>query len=524
MPFADSASTAHEWNTSAAIDLWVVVADGSEPTVSGPLGAALQRLAARGSQVALVVASMESLAPGTLAVETRVVVGPPAPSPRGIVEAAFASGVEDLRKVGVVGLTRAALAAGHRAGVGAIVGVVETHDADRRPLVPGQPDLIVTVEGLDAALTERWGRDRAHRERILLNPGPTVVSDRVHRAIGGPDLCHREPEYRAIAERVEELLLKVADAPVGWRAVLLAGSGTAAMEAMIGGSVRPGRRLLAIRNGTYGDRMATMADRAGILHTDLVFGHVEPADPAAIAAALAADDSIDAISMVQHETTTGLINPLAEVAAVARSHGVVLAVDAISAFGSEELPLRGGGIDMVAGTANKCLHGLPGVSFVLLSPAALARVRAVAPHSLYLDLAGYLEAAERGSVPFTPSVPAVYGLLAALEELLDEGVAQRRATYRERIDWLDGELRRLGLEPAVPQAHRSASVRAVPLPPGIEYQALHDRLRAAGYVIYAGQGSAAAEQFRVCALGAITVDALRPFIAELETILMAVPA
>jgi 2-aminoethylphosphonate-pyruvate transaminase len=522
MPYADLSDTARRWATDPAIDLWVVVAPRVGDHAS-MIGVQLGSVRWNGMGVALLAGTTE--APSALLREQvdRVVPGPPPPSPRGIVEAAWAAGLDDLRRVGVIADARAGLDAGHRAGAGAIVGIAAS-SADRRALLPGQPDVIVAPDGLASAISQRWGPARAHRERILLNPGPTVASDRVHRAIAGPDLCHREPEYTTIAVRTRRLLLEVAEAPVGWEAVLLAGSGTSAMEAMVGGAARPGRRLLCVRNGTYGDRMATMADRAGIPHTDLPFGHTEPADAAAIAAALDADPTIDAVTIVQHETTTGLLNPIAAVAAETRARGVLLAVDAISAFGSELLPLREGGIDLVAGTSNKCLHGLPGCAFVLLSPAAIARVRSAQPRSIYLDLAGYLAAAERDSVPFTPSVPAVYGLLAALEELLDEGVEERRSAYRSRIDWLDGELARLGLEPAVAPEHRSASVRAVPLPPGVAYPELHDRLKAAGYVIYAGQGSGAADQFRACLLGTVTVDALRPFITELETILASVPA
>jgi 2-aminoethylphosphonate-pyruvate transaminase len=354
---------------------------------------------------------------------------------------------------------------------------------------------------------------------VLLNPGPSVVSDRVHRAIAGPDLCHREAEFEALAREVRSDLLRVAGVETGWEAVLLTGSGTSAMEAMVGAAARPGRRLLVVRNGTYGDRLATMAERAGLPHVDVLSGHATPVDPLAVRQALDAHPDVDAILVVHHETTTGMLNPLAELAAIARERGVLLAVDAVSSFGAEVLPLEHGGIDLVAGTANKCLHGLPGVAFVLLSPAAVARAREARPPSLYLDLATYLAAAERGGVPFTPAVPATYALRAALEELLDEGVESRRATYQARMRLLDDGLRRLGLEPPVAAEHRSASVRAVPLPAGVSYTVLHDRLKAAGYVIYAGQGEAAADQFRVCALGTVGVDALRGLLAELGTIM-----
>ena len=521
MPLADTASTAHAWATRRAIDVWVVHVDGFTTSDAAELAQALAVVKADGARVALVGESPVRDHDPLYGVADGLVVAPGAPDARWMLAAAWDVGATDVRRVGVLGAAVPALIAGHCAGSGAVVGVAPVASDLRRRLLAGQPDVIVGAEDLARLVAERWGSRRAHRERVLLNPGPTVVSDRVHRAISGPDLCHREVEYQDIAARVRAGLLRAANAPDGWEAVLLAGSGTAAMEAMVGGAVRPGRKLLVVRNGTYGDRLAMMAERTGIDHADVISSHTTPVSADAVAAALDADPAIDAIAVVHHETTTGLLNPVTALASLARDRGVLLAVDAISSLGAEELSLADGGIDVVAGTANKCLHGLPGVSFVLLSPKAIERVRAAVPRSLYLDLAGYLAAAKRGSVPFTPAVPAVYALDAALEELFDGGPTFRRQLYRSRMAFLDGELRRLGLEPPVAPEHRSVSVRAVPLPAGVTYAELHDTLKAAGYVVYAGQGSAAANQFRVCALGTVGIDALRGFIEELESVIAA---
>jgi 2-aminoethylphosphonate-pyruvate transaminase len=121
-------------------------------------------------------------------------------------------------------------------------------------------------------------------------------------------------------------------------------------------------------------------------------------------------------------------------------------------------------------------------------------------------------------VPFTPAIPALYGLDAALAELLDEGPEHRRAYYQARMDYLDGEFTRLGLEPRVAREHRSRCVRSLPLPPGMDYDTLHDALKREGYVIYAGLGDAAKLSFRVCALGALKIEALRGFVSSLERI------
>jgi 2-aminoethylphosphonate-pyruvate transaminase len=521
MPIAERPDTARQWASQRLVGLWLCYADGLAAGDVDGVAAGLAAARADGARIGIVAGPgvPAAVRHALEATADLVLEGPRPPSPRAISEAAVSLGLEDARRTGVLGATLDALEAGHRAGATAIVGLAPVESTDRQALLAGQPDLIVEPGGLAAADAQRWGSRRPLRQLVLLNPGPTVVSDRVHRAIGGPDLCHREPEYTALAEGIERRLLRVAEAPAGWRAVLLAGSGTSAMEAMVAASVRPGKRLLVVRNGTYGDRLATMAERHGIEHVSAEAEHWQPVDPSAVAEALDADPDIDAVAVVQHETTTGLLNPLAVIAAVARTRGRLLAVDAISALGAEELPLAEGGIDFVAGTANKCLQGLPGMAFVLLSPAAQARAREARPRSLYLDLANYLAAADRGAPPFTPSIPAAYGLEAALDELLDEGTAARRARYRARMAHLDEALEHLGLAPVVAAPHRSATVRSYRLPAGISYPDLHDRLKAVGYVIYAGQGSAAADQFRVCLLGEIGIGVVDGFVAELRAIL-----
>jgi 2-aminoethylphosphonate-pyruvate transaminase len=293
------------------------------------------------------------------------------------------------------------------------------------------------------------------------------------------------------------------------------------MEAMTGTVARPGRRLLVCRNGIYGDRIATIAQRSGTEVVSIRASHTQPIDPAAVAAALDADPEIDAVAVIHHETTTGLLNPVHEIAREADRRGVLTIVDAISSFGSEPLDAAASGIDIVAGTANKNLHGLPGVAFLVLSPRAQVRANEVPPRSLYFDIPNYLRAQAKSTVPFTPPVPSIYGLEAALDELADEGLEHRVEHYRERMAYLDREFARLGLEPIVAPADRSGSVRSLPLPAGVAYDELHDAVKADGFVIYAGLGEAAATNFRVCALGALEVPALEAFIASLERALHA---
>ncbi|MFZ5852975.1 MAG: pyridoxal-phosphate-dependent aminotransferase family protein [Chloroflexota bacterium] len=515
MPYADTVETARRWATERAVDLWAIFAGDLAAGALEALAPALAVVRADGARLAVVgpAASRGGLEAG---LADLVVEGPAAPLPFGLFAALEAAGITDARRLGVLGASIDVLEAGHRAGAGAIVGLAAADPAVRRPLLFGQPDAIVEPAGFVALDAERWASGRAHRERVLLNPGPSVVTDRIHRAIAGPDLCHREPEYPALFSAVRSKLLRVAGVDDDWAVVLIGGSGTAAMEAMTGALVRPGHRLLVCQNGVYGERIATIAARLGIEVVAVTAPHTSPIDPDAVAAVLEADDRIDALAIVHHETTTGLLNPVAEIAALADARGVPTVADAISSFGAEELQIRGSGLDIVAGTSNKCLHGLPGVAFLLMSPRAQARAAEVPPRSLYFDIPNYLKAQAKRTVPFTPATPAIYALDAALDELFDEGLEHRRAHYRARMAYLDREFARLGLEPIVAPAHRSGSVRSLLLPAGVTYEALHDAVKRDGYVIYAGLGSAAATNFRVCALGALEIGVLEGFIASLE--------
>ena len=516
MPYADSVETVRSWSRTRAISLWTLFA-GDLPAASlAELDGELESVRRDGATVVLVVPDGVSPTPLERRLADLVVRGPLPPAPFGLLVALAAVDVPDVRRLGLMGGSRQAMMAGQCAGAGAVIGLAGPGAVERLDLLRGQPDRIVApaeFAALDAAV---YGRDRRRRERVLLNPGPAVVSDRVHRAVAGPDLCHREPEYAELFARVREKLFAVAGVGEGWELALIAGSGTAAMEAMTGAAVRAGRRLLVCRNGVYGDRLATIGERLGIETVAIRAAQTEPIDPAAVAAALDSDPLIDAVAVVHHETTTGLLNPVHEIAAAARARGIRVVVDAISSLGAEELRIAGSGMDMIACTSNKCLHGLPGTAFVLLSPAGAARAAEAPRRSLYLDIAGYLAAQKKDSVPFTPAIPAVYGLEAALTELLDEGVAHRHEAYRSRVALLDAAFERLGLEQNVAPAHRSSSVRSLRLPEGVAYGDLHDALKADGYVIYAGLGDAATTTFRVCTLGALDLEVLSDFVAALE--------
>ncbi len=353
---------------------------------------------------------------------------------------------------------------------------------------------------------------------VLLNPGPVNVSDRVREALLCPDICHREPELEELLGAVRSKLCRAFAPTGGYEAAVLAGSGTAAVEAMVRAAVDPGRKLLVVRNGVYGDRMAAMAHLAGIAIEEVVDDWFERPRLEKIDAVLAADETIDAVAVVHHETTTGLLNPVAEIAEIARTHGRRLVVDSVSGLAGDAIDLKKLGVSLCAGTAGKNIQGFPGVAFVMIAECDLGRVRAAGTGSVYLDLGEYLGESGEGRVPFTPPVQLLAAFDAALDELLEEGVAARIARYRELAFFVRDELSARGMQLLVPEPWRSNCLTTIALPNGVSYATLHDELKSRGYIIYAGQADLQSRAFRVSTMGTVSRTELAGFVAALDEV------
>jgi 2-aminoethylphosphonate-pyruvate transaminase len=340
---------------------------------------------------------------------------------------------------------------------------------------------------------------------ILLNPGPVNVSPRVRAALGRGDLCHREPECAELLARIRRRLTEAFAPAGGFSSVLLTGSGTAALETAVTGIVSEHGRLVVVGNGVYGERIAAMARATRLAHTVVESAWTSPPDLVRLEEALAAPD-VEAVAVVHHETTTGLLNPVAAVGRLAREHGRLLLVDSISGLAGDPLDLEAVGADVVVGTANKCIQGLPGMAFLLVRDAVMPRLLTHPARSLYLSLAVHYDAQLGDSTPFTPAVQVAYALDEALAELLEEGVEHRIARLAAAAAQLRAGFERLGLGFVLPPPLRSNSVTSLWLPAGRTYAELHDGLKARGFVVYEGQGRLRHEIFRVANMGHLTAE------------------
>ncbi len=247
-------------------------------------------------------------------------------------------------------------------------------------------------------------------------------------------------------------------------------------------------------------------------------------DPDQIRRALQQHPEVGVVAMVHHETTTGMLNPVAEIAEAVDSQNRVFLLDSVSGLGGETIDVAGSFIYMVAGTSGKCIQGFPGVSFVLIRKGFFEKMKVYPKRSAYLHLPYYLGENGKPAVPYTPAVQLYYAFDEALTELLEEGVENRIQRYQQAATMIRSSLAQLGIQSLVPEAYQSNSITAFHLPAGVSYSTLHDQLKQRGYVIYAGQGQLEASMFRIANIGALTDKDLQGFLAAFQEVMDQVSA
>lgn len=356
---------------------------------------------------------------------------------------------------------------------------------------------------------------------VLLNPGPVVLSDRVRDALLKPDLCHREQEFVELQNKIRQDLLDVYNLPANeWAAILMTGSGTAAMEGMMTSFIPAHGKVLIIENGVYGERLTRIAGIHDIDHVSLHHEWGEEIDLDKLEAELQYHEELSHVAVVQHETTTGRLNNIEAIAEVCQRHNIAILLDGVSSFGAEEIKFTEWNIAACAATANKCLHAVPGTSFVIANRKSLELMQATPPRTLYLDLITYLKNQDADGTPFTQSVQTFYALSEALDELKDEGGwQQRRNLYRTRMNIVYEGFITLGIKPMLESSENSCVLNAFYLPDGIDYPTLHDSLKENGFVIYAGQGQFEKNIFRISCMGEMANEDLDNLVSIIEEIL-----
>lgn len=357
--------------------------------------------------------------------------------------------------------------------------------------------------------------------RVLLNPGPATTTDTVKQALLIPDVCPREAEFTSLMNEVRTGLVRLAGDPAEVSAIPVAGSGTAALEAAFASFVGEGL-VLILDNGDYGRRLVDIAARLGVRHRVIASGWGAPIDLAQMDAAVGEGEArATHAALVHHETSTGMLNPLEEFVARSRRLGLVPIVDAMSSFGVLETPVGARDIGVLVSSANKCLQGMAGVSFVIATRAVIEAARRTPVRSLYFDLvAEHDHLARTGQSRFTMPPQVISALAQALREHEQEGTAGRRRRYHESMSLLVRGLVNLGFELLLDDRHQSRILVAIrdPMAPWFDFNHLHDALYAQGFTIYPGKPQGT-PTFRLSVLGAIDGADIERFLASMRAYL-----
>src|SRR5262252_1334036 len=309
--------------------------------------------------------------------------------------------------------------------------------------------------------------------RILLGPGPSLTSPRVMRAMAAPTLGHLDPLMMRLLDDVRSRLGRLFGAPDGSFAFAVSGTGTSGMETCVANLVREGTRATVVVTGYFGDRLAQMCERYGAVVTRLDVEWGRACDADALRKHLKANGA-DIVAMVHAETSTGVCNSVRELAAVAREHGALTMVDAVTSLGGMPLDVGAWGIDACYSCTQKCLGAPSGLAPVVFGPRALEK--RVACRSFYFDLALLEDYWLRRKYHHTMSSTLIYALYEALSIVEEEGLEARWSRHERNHRALVASLAELGLSLLPPEPDRLWTLNAVRVPDGVDEGAVRTHL------------------------------------------------
>jgi len=343
---------------------------------------------------------------------------------------------------------------------------------------------------------------------LLLTPGPLSTTPTVRDAMLR-DWCTWDDDYNSLIRQMRLDLVRLGTSkPEAFTCVPMQGSGTFAVESVIGSVIpRVNAKLLVMSNGAYGDRIARIAGVLGVPFAEERCEETSPCDATRLDDILSADRAVTHVAVVHCETTTGILNDVKAIGAVAKRHKKIFIVDAMSSFGGIPLDMAEFGIDFLVSSANKCIQGVPGFGFVLALRTELELCKGRA-RSLSLDLYDQWIEMEKGNEKsgkwrFTSPTHVVRAFIQALRELCKEGgVAARNRRYRENQKTLAAGMIELGFEPLLDDSVQSPIITSFLYPKGSDFSftSFYEAVKAEGYVLYPGKISKA-DTFRIGNIG-----------------------
>ena len=338
----------------------------------------------------------------------------------------------------------------------------------------------------------------------LLTPGPLTTSRTVKEEMM-VDHCTWDDDYKQITQKIRAELLELAHvSPEEYTAVLMQGSGTFGVESALTSSVGKDGKVLILANGAYGERQEDICRHAGMKYRIEHFHYNEVPDPAVVERILKEDPDITHVSMVHSETTSGIQNDIESVGKVVKAAGKVFLVDAMSSFGGVDIPVADWGIDFIISSANKCIQGVPGFSFIICRLDELKKCEGKAV-SLSLDLYDQWKGMFDGKWRFTSPTHVVLAFAKAIEEMKEEGgIEARHKRYVENNEMLIAGMKELGYSTYIDKEHQGPIITTFFYPEncGYTFKEMYAFIKERGYAIYPGKVTEA-ETFRIGNIGEI---------------------
>ncbi len=339
----------------------------------------------------------------------------------------------------------------------------------------------------------------------LLTPGPLTTTDTVKQEMLF-DHCTWDDDYKKITQDIRRELLELAHvSEEDYTVVLMQGSGTFGVESVITSVIGENEKLLIAANGAYGERMGDIAEHAKIPYEIYHQKYDQVPDAQKIAEILKENPEITHVSMVHSETTSGILNDIEAVANVVKEAGKTFIVDAMSSFGGVDIDVQGLGIDFLVSSANKCIQGVPGFSFIIANRQKLLESEGKA-RSLSLDLFDQWKTMEKdGKWRFTSPTHVVLAFAKALEEMKAEGgILARSRRYMDNNLLLIGRMKEMGIEPYITDQYQGPIITTFFYPEhsDFSFQEMYDYIKERGYAIYPGKVTEA-DTFRIGNIGEI---------------------
>lgn len=354
---------------------------------------------------------------------------------------------------------------------------------------------------------------------LLFTPGPVNVAENIRQAITKEDICHREVDFDVLLQSIERKLLSLFQIQdkSKYRAVVITGSGTAANESILS-SVVGDKKILILSNGEFGERLfniSTIHNKNTFL---LKFPWGEPLDLNKIQGYLERS-TVDIVMMVHHETSSGILNSLEKVGALANAHGASFIVDCVSSAGAEQIDMEKHNISFCSSSSSKAVASYAGLSFIIGKTKEFEKLNKLPVKTAYLNLYKFYHFIKTISqTPNTPAVPLYYALEQALINILNDGVANHHASLKNKANFLRKGMRALGLRFLIDEQDMSSVLTTVHCPNEISVKNLQVALRKYNIMIYEGKGCFKNKVFQVGNIGDMTLKDMQFFLLTLKNI------